>query len=132
MWPAFYGLIKARRPGVLYGEQVDEASAWLDGVCDDLEALGYAIRARVLPAYCAGLDHARERIYFAGYAHSQSESRCSLDAEVARMPGNRSLPRRVGETHGLSPRMAQLRAFGNAIVPHVTAAFLESVMEEAR
>jgi hypothetical protein len=49
-------------------------------------------------------------------------------------PGCRGLevsPFRVVPTNGVSARVAQLRAFGNAIVPQVAAAFIESYMEVA-
>jgi hypothetical protein len=43
LWPEWFRLIRERRPGVLFGEQSDEADAWLDLVSTDLEGVGYAI-----------------------------------------------------------------------------------------
>ena len=126
--PAFYRLIAECRPATIFGEQVDEAGAWMDGVCADLESLDYAVGAAILPAYCVGFDHARERIYFAGHANGKSQSVCTIDGEMARMQRHRDCAGDLVQTHGLSNRMGRLRAYGNAIVPQVAAAFVRAAM----
>ena len=64
LWPAWFRLIRERRPVVLFGEQSDEALAWLDLVSSDLEGAGYAIGSTVLPAAGFGGAHERHRIGF--------------------------------------------------------------------
>jgi DNA (cytosine-5)-methyltransferase 1 len=64
LWPAWFRLICERRPGVLFGEQSDEADAWLDLVSSDLEARGYAIGSAIIPAAGFGGFHGRHRIGF--------------------------------------------------------------------
>lgn len=132
LWPPFRRLIVAGRPNVLFGEQVAASRAWFDGVCDDLEAVGYEVGAAVLPACSVGLDHARPRIYFAGYANGYRESIVPVDAEASRLRGNRGHAGDVVSPHGLSDRVAILRGFGNAIVPELAAVFVESASEAMR
>ena len=73
LWPEWARLIRECRPRVVIGEQVAAAigHGWLDLVCGDLEAEGYAVAAAVLGAHRVGAPHIRQRLYFvadAGYA----------------------------------------------------------------
>ena len=66
LWPHYFRLIRARRPAVAMGEQVAAAvgKAWLDGVLADLEGIGYAGRAAVVPACAVDAPHRRDRLWF--------------------------------------------------------------------
>ena len=66
LWPAFFDLIRERRPAKVFGEQVAGAAglAWLDHVCADLEGAGYAAAAANLCAAGAGAFHIRQRLYW--------------------------------------------------------------------
>ena len=66
LWPVFFELIRACRPAVLMGEQVAAAVGkdWLDGVCADLEGIGYACGAVVVPACAVDAPHRRDRLWF--------------------------------------------------------------------
>lgn len=66
LWPAFNHLIEVRRPAVVFGEQVASRSAdvWIDLVCADLEAVGYAFGAIPFPAASVGAPHIRDRLYW--------------------------------------------------------------------
>ena len=66
LWPVFFELIRACRPPVLMGEQVAAAVGkdWLDGVCADLEGIGYACGATVVPACAVDAPHRRDRLWF--------------------------------------------------------------------
>jgi DNA (cytosine-5)-methyltransferase 1 len=79
LWPAFYHLIRERRPATVYGEQVasKDGLAWLDLVQTDMEAAGYAFGAFDLCAAGFGAPHIRQRLYWVG------------DAEHARLEGLR-------------------------------------------
>ena len=67
LWPDWDTLIGERRPPVLFGEQSHAAIGfgWLDLVCGNLEAKGYAVAAAVLGAHSVGAPHRRQRLYFA-------------------------------------------------------------------
>lgn len=66
LWPEFHRLIAAERPDVVMGEQVAAAvgKSWLDGVCADLESIGYACGAAVVPACAVDAPHRRDRLWF--------------------------------------------------------------------
>lgn len=66
LWPVFFNLIRSRRPAVVMGEQVAAAvgKSWLDGVCADLEGIGYACGAAVVPACAVDAPHRRDRLWF--------------------------------------------------------------------
>ena len=66
LWPHLFRLARARRPAVLMGEQVAAAVGknWLDGVFADLEGVGYACGAAVVPACAVDAPHRRDRLWF--------------------------------------------------------------------
>lgn len=66
LWPEWYSIIRKRRPPVLFGEQSHAAIGfgWLDLVCGNLEAEGYAVAPSVLGAHSVGAPHRRQRLYF--------------------------------------------------------------------
>jgi DNA (cytosine-5)-methyltransferase 1 len=70
LWPHFFRLIAARRPAAVMGEQVAAAVGkdWLDGVCADLEGIGYACGAAVVPACAVDAPHRRDRLWFVAHA----------------------------------------------------------------
>jgi DNA (cytosine-5)-methyltransferase 1 len=71
LWPDVFRLVGARRPAVLVGEQVAAAVGqhWLDRVFADLESLGYACRAIVIPACAVNAPHRRDRLWFVAHTH---------------------------------------------------------------
>lgn len=73
LWPVFFDLIRACRPDVVMGEQVAAAVGkdWLDGVHSDLEGIGYACRAAVVPACAVDAPHRRDRLWFVADANPQ-------------------------------------------------------------
>jgi DNA (cytosine-5)-methyltransferase 1 len=105
LWPAFFRLVRAHRPAVVMGEQVAAAigGAWLDGVFADLEGVGYACRAVVVPACAVDAPHRRDRLWFVAATPA--------DGAVAQ-PGGAGLPlpeqrREPGQAQReLSPRPA--------------------------
>jgi len=126
-WPEWRRLIAARQPRALFGEQVAAARHWLAGVRSDLEGLGYAVGAANLPAIAVGADHLRPRLYFAGHSDRHSESSLPVHEEAPRLPRPRGEPGRVLPADGTSERVAQLRAFGNAIHAQLAAEFIRAV-----
>ena len=74
LWPAFHHLISQCRPDVVLGEQVasKDGLAWLDLVCADLEATGYASGAVDLCAAGVGAPHIRQRLWWVGVADAVS------------------------------------------------------------
>ncbi len=131
LWPFWLPLITADRPREIFGEQVANRG-WIDRLCDDLEPLGYEVGAAVLPACSVGKDHARPRLYFACHADRNSEPRLPVDGKVDRMSRRGSDAGSMGTSNGIRHRASQLRAYGNAIVPHVAAEFIGAFMSASQ
>ena len=128
LWPAWRKLIATARPRAVFGEQVAQSGGWIDRTCDDLEALGYAVGAAVIPAVGVGADHIRHRLYFVGHAHGYGKSGRPIDAEARGVPRDSRFAGDVVRTDGLPDGVAY-RGFGNAIVPQVAAEFVMASME---
>ncbi|MEM7256002.1 MAG: DNA cytosine methyltransferase, partial [Pseudomonadota bacterium] len=77
LWPVWRDLIKQCRPATVFGEQIASPLAirWLDTVAHDLEQIGYAIGATILPAASIATPHARHRIFFVALAHNHGLGR---------------------------------------------------------
>ena len=74
LWPVWFKLIRACRPPIIFGEQVEAAIGWgwLDLVCSDLEEEGYSVGASVLPACGVGAPHIRQRLWFVANAKERT------------------------------------------------------------
>lgn len=143
LWPDWFRLIRERHPHRIFGEQVDGAPEWLDRTADDLESIGYACGAAVVPAVSVGAQHERARLYFV--AHSDQAGRtdvggvataeavadigttagvvCSHDTRHFQRPLK---PDRSWVVDGVSGEGLAIGAYGNAIVPQVAAAFVRA------
>lgn len=77
LWPHWFHLIRAVRPQVVFGEQVEAAinHGWLDLVQDDLEGEGYAFAPVGLPAACVGAPHIRQRLWFVADSRLSQQQR---------------------------------------------------------
>lgn len=153
LWPAFYALISECLPAAVAGEQVAGGLGreWLAAVRADLERLGYAVGAADLPAASVGAPHIRQRLFWladsrgAGLAgrpeqHARPErpaAERSGDAggwssvEYLHCRDGKARPTEPGIyplADGVPGRVGQLRAYGNAIVPQVAAAFLTAAL----
>jgi DNA (cytosine-5)-methyltransferase 1 len=155
LWPAWFRLIGECRPSRLYGEQVADVAAlrWWDAVRDDLEHARYACAAADLCAAGVGAPHIRQRLYWvaddhdARLPHAEPASLGgSRGRQEGRAAGESGGPRwgpcewiacRDGKTrpiepgvqplaHGVSARVGRLRAYGNAIVAPLAAAFIRA------
>lgn len=111
LWPEMCRVIDELRPAFVIGENVvGIISMELDQVLSDLETIGYAARAIVVPAVAVDAWHRRERVWIlACDANRDCESACAVDAEVAGVQsdvadadeqgsqGHRRLRKRAGE-----------------------------------
>lgn len=154
LWPAWFHLVRECRPGVVFGEQVASAvgHGWLDLVSSDLEAQGYACGSAVLGAHSVGAPHIRQRLYFVANANGKRgeglrDSECLGQLRQGRAAWPVDLrevydsPYTPGAGHpqpllrrgidGIPARVVRLRAYGNAIVPQVAAAFIRAFAESA-
>lgn len=110
LWPVFFELIGANRPDVVMGEQVAAAIGkdWLDGVHFDLESIGYACGATVVPACAVDAPHRRDRLWFVADRDLCEPGQIGRDvaemrglSEAERWPEHgSSVPLRGGEAWG--------------------------------
>lgn len=142
LWPLWHFLIEQYRPAIVFGEQVEAAvrHGWLDLVQTDMEGIGYAFAAAVIPAASVGAPHTRKRLWFVGSDSDSSgsqrkqcqpyDSQASFrHEEFARLVQSEiqlSVPagKHGALVDGVSGRMGQIHAYGNAIVPQVAAQFV--------
>ncbi len=110
LWPAFFRLIDACRPRVVYGEQVASAdvlgkaggsaqgspAVWLDGVFADLEGASYTVGAVDLPAACVGSPNIRQRIFWVADASAPRLSGAGQAAGIHRNGADTDAQRRFG------------------------------------
>jgi DNA (cytosine-5)-methyltransferase 1 len=96
LWPAWFELIRACRPPVIYGEQVEAAIGWgwLDLVYSDLEKEGYSVGAAVLPACGIGAPHIRQRLWFVADTSSPRAKRNTRKEDSARREQRIESPQR--------------------------------------
>ena len=135
LWPVWFKLIRECRPPVIFGEQVSggDGLLWFDAVASDLEREGYTCRAFDLDAACWGLPP-RKRLFFVAYPNGNSQrmrpehEQASSISEAARLAqSERTHPGTLDDRGVGDPvRMASLKAYGNAIVPKIAAAFIQA------
>src|SRR5574343_553311 len=89
LWPEMCRVIGELRPAWVIGENVAGIiSMELDAVLSDLEALGYATRAVVIPAVAVDAPHRRDRVWIIACDRDlDRESACTVDAEASGLPG---------------------------------------------
>jgi DNA (cytosine-5)-methyltransferase 1 len=144
LWPAFHRLIAECRPATVFGEQVagKDGREWLAAVRADLEADGYACGAADLCAAAVAAPQNRPRLYWVAHSRGQSisrpvqEWRClrSVKGQAPAEHGHDRLPAwifdcenpdTIGQANGVRRPVGEVRAYGNAIVPQVAAAFID-------
>ena len=143
LWPAMSSCISRERPAWVIGENVTGiVRAGLDPIFDDLENLGYAWRAFIVPACAVGAPQKRERVWIV--AHSKRKRGCcgefarenAMDANSRGQGGGFgshggwwTTEPAVGRlVNGVSGRLARLKALGNAVVPQVVEVIGRAIM----
>ena len=104
LWPAWFRLIRLRRPPTIFGEQVasKDGLKWFDAVRADLEAEGYAVAAADLCAASLGAPHIRQRLFFVA------------DSSGGRWDGRAPDARRGQEQRAAAPRPSEARELAHA------------------
>lgn len=157
LWPAFNHLIQECKPTVVFGEQVASKNAddWVDLVCADLEAMGYAFGAVPFPSAGVGAPHIRDRTYWMAYSNMPNEQRQQLLSvpvepeqeaggcspanhwsfdDVIRCADGKTRPIKSSIqplAHGFAARVGRLRGYGNAVNAEAARVFIQCAMEAA-
>lgn len=150
LWPDAHWLIEQSQPPTIFGEQVagEAGKQWLDLVSNDLEGIGYAFGAAILPACGVGAPHIRPRFFFGATntvrsrlprSHEHGEPGAqeiqSAWRELARVHAAGSWATWLSESgapaiiDGAAARVVRTRAYGNAINSQAAQAFIESWIE---
>jgi len=150
LWPAMLAVIERERPAWVVGENVfGIVKMALDQVLSDLEAIGYATRAFVIPACAVDAPHRRDRVWIVAHAIStrdRHQPRATRDQTKKQPLANSGFCRRKkngnSETKtrsngierdvgwpsepalgrvadGIPNRTHRIKGLGNAIVPQV-------------
>ena len=161
LWPAFHWLIEQRRPDIVFGEQVasKDGLVWWDLVSTDLEGSSYACAAIDTCAASVKAAHTRQRLYWvADTEGARRRRRSTVEAERFAngteqaqfkprgydsdfLLGTRENGRGSSSTldasdvcassYGVPARMGFLRGYGNALVPHQAAEYIQAYCEVA-
>ena len=148
LWPEVRRVIEGCKPRwVLCENVVGHVTLGLDQVLSDLESIGYAARATVIPACAVDARHRRERVWIVANAESigrnhgydgklfgqgteEVHAPASASGTVDWMEAGRweDEPAMDRVAHGIPNRMDRIRGLGNAIVPQVAAEILRCIM----
>ena len=86
LWSEMLRVIWEVQPGFVIGENVAGIiNMELDTVLSDLEAIGYACGAFVIPACAVDAWHRRDRVWILGHSHSHSQPASAEHAEAQRV-----------------------------------------------
>jgi DNA (cytosine-5)-methyltransferase 1 len=149
LWPQMLRVISEARPRWVLGENVPGIiTLALDGVLSELESIGYACGATVLPACAVNAWHRRDRVWIIAHSERWNESELGIcggqmQRESEKAP-NRPLyggdfgmgwdteSRVLRSRHGVSDGVDRLHGLGNAIVPQVAAEIIRCIKEMER
>ena len=145
LWPEVRRIIEECRPRWVLCENVaGHITMGLDQVLSELESIGYACGATVLPACAVNAWHRRDRVWIIAHSERWNESQLGIcggqmQRESEETP-NRPLyggdfgmgwdtqSRVLRSRHGVSNGVDRLHGLGNAIVPQVAAEILRAMM----
>lgn len=125
-WPAMFGIIEAKRPRWVIGENVaGHISMGLDEVLADLERAAYSAIPFIIPACAVGAPHRRDRIWVVAWDtnSNRATTECQIqgrqDSESNRTCGNvadpTELQRDGGDHHSrISARAESFSELGNS------------------
>ena len=97
LWPEMLRVIQELRPAWVVGENVAGiVSMALDQVLADLEGIGYACQAFVIPACAVDAPHRRDRCAIVGYTKHNGLSSPTISGSTKEASGNK--PKRTNTT----------------------------------
>ena len=151
LFPVWFDKIENQQPIIVLGEQVDDSAAWISRTQDFFKRTGYAFGAVDFPACAAGAPIERMRTYFVAFSNCSGQRQQSWPLTMApeymaierpsgssfygdhRETGELGRIRRVKPglrllADGYPGRVAELRAFGNAINGEAAKSFIGAVM----
>lgn len=149
-WPEMFRIVGELRPNWVINENVvgSISNMVLDQKITDLESIGYACRAFVIPAVATGAAHIRKRVFLVAHANGRrwagalrddkvDISRAFAQANTLDTQGNPFLrfEESMGEpavfpvAHGIPDRVFRLGAAGDSIVSTIPIILLGAIKE---
>jgi len=158
LWPEMRRIISECRPDWVLAENVaGHITLGLDQVLSDLDALGYASRAFVIPACAVDAPHRRDRVWIIANSDVRGKHALPVNAKVAGAPTTSADPsstvsNRVGAVKGgqqrrpsdgdwwpaapgvsrvddgIPNRAHRIKSLGNSIVPQVAEEIGRAIM----
>ena len=155
LWPTCFVLLAEIKPQFIFGEQVANgiAKRWIERTRRNLKSVDYHFYGEKRKASDYGSPQQRERVYFSANIASARSKRLVTCEDIStarswRWRGEKDLriiterpfersdrwpePLICKGDDGISGRVGQLRAYGNAIDPHVTAQFIHDTQNATR
>ena len=156
LWPEMFRVIKQARPPWVVCENVaGHITMGLDAVLSDMESIGYAGQAVVIPACAKDAPHERKRVWIIFNANSPdavgSRRPCGEDFQIEKRQASQGqqegyyrfvelesraiTPRgatyagALRELDGIPNRVDRNKALGNAIVPQVAYEILRCIRD---
>jgi DNA (cytosine-5)-methyltransferase 1 len=156
LWPEMLRAIREIAPRFVVGENVRGLTNWngglvFDEVCAELENIGYQVAPVVIPACAVNAPHKRERIWFVAAntnptrfheQHISTKSNKKMSCRrssnergnFTRFPtqspicgGDDGIPDRLDNITISKWRNESIKAYGNAIVPHVALEIFKAI-----
>jgi len=129
LWGSFLKTIGRINPSYVVIENVAQHwERWVPDVRIALYRRGYTSLPVFLSASDVGAPHKRKRCFVMAYSHRKGESLCPIDAKMAspqedarfsKNPWRDAFTGAVRLDDGISGRLDEVRAYGNAVVPQV-------------
>lgn len=134
LWPEVFRNVREIRPNWVVGENVANfVNMELDRTISDLESIGYAATAFVLPANAIGAEHTRQRVFVVANSYGQHVSR-NIEKQIQEQPSlpggeyYRSFedirtesaiyePKLSRTYNGIPNQLDRNKSLGNAVVP---------------
>jgi DNA (cytosine-5)-methyltransferase 1 len=125
LWPEMRRIVADVAPRIVYAENVSAKA--VNAAADDLESLGYEVKAVSLSASDLGADHERKRYWLVAYTDDAGEllrEQYAKMAKLSNMAGGvwASYTGESGVSNGMADRMDRIKATGNGQVAIVAAA----------
>lgn len=155
LWPEMLRVIREVEPTWVVGENVygiltDKMATIFEGICTDMEKLGYEIQPIVIPASSVEAPHQRNRVWFVANSNCIKrekrliQSRINTEKSGTTFEEFRDLQFMsgrdytftfrgkdksffCGEDDGIPNRVDRIKALGNAIVPQVAYEIFKAI-----
>jgi DNA (cytosine-5)-methyltransferase 1 len=123
-WPEMARMVSEVKPRFVIAENVQRKP--IARAAEFFVELGMSCDVVCIPADVIGADHRRSRWWAVAHTHKDGEFSRALDAEASKLPqirggvwGAANYRNAIRISDGVSPKLGEVRAFGNAVIPQI-------------